>query len=89
MPEAEPARPVEPILDLVVLPEGATSSPDRSSDEEAVDVLARLVEPVSGSPSSEVDPGAIRARLARTAALKKPGSRERREQDHQPPPDKR
>jgi len=89
MPEAEPSRPLEPILDLVVLQDAATSNSDPSSDEEAVDVLARLVEPVSGSPNSEVDPGAIRARLARTAALKKPGSRERREQDHQPPPDKR
>ena len=89
MPEAEPSRPLEPILDLVVLQDAATSNSDPSSDEEAVDVLARLVEPVSGSPRSEVDPGTIRARLARTAALKKPGSRERRERDHQQPPDAR
>jgi hypothetical protein len=37
------------------------------------------VEPVT-TPSSSVDPGEIRARLARTAAMKKPGSRERREE---------
>jgi hypothetical protein len=87
LPEPEPSRPLEPILDLVVLPDTATSGPDPSSNEEAADVLARLVEPVSERPSNEVDPGAIRARLARTAALKKPGSRERREHDHEAPPD--
>jgi hypothetical protein len=86
LPDADPSRPLEPLLDLVVLPDTKTSSPDPSSDEEAAEVLARLVDPVTGHPSGELDPGAIRARLARTAALKKPGSRERRERE-QPPPD--
>jgi hypothetical protein len=85
LPEATPSRPLEPILDLVVLQDAKTSTPEASSEEGAAEVLARLVEPVSGHPSNEVDPGSIRARLARTAALKKPGSRERRERE-QPPP---
>jgi hypothetical protein len=43
-------------------------------DAEVLDVLERLVEPI-GTPVPEADPGAMRARLARTAARKKPGSR--------------
>jgi hypothetical protein len=79
----------EPLLDLIVLPEPepeptserppAASTDEAGGDREAVDVLNRLVTPVdSDRPAS--DPGDIRARLARTAALKKPGSRERREE---------
>jgi hypothetical protein len=83
VPEAAPSP-----RDVVVVPDRAEEeapapqapTPPESS-EEAVDVLHRLVEPVGAhqeSPGS--DPSAIRARLARTAALKKPGSRERREE---------
>lgn len=49
------------------------------SDAAVLDVLNRLVEPV-GDPPTEDDQTDMRARLARTAALKKPGSRERREE---------
>jgi hypothetical protein len=84
VPDAKASRPAEPISDVVVLSETTTSEAtvetDSSSDQDA-SVPDRLVEPASGHPSNEVDPGTIRARLARTAALKKPGSRERRERD--------
>ncbi len=82
-PEPEPSgSPPEPLLDLVVLPEPEpTSVPSAATEEQgdAVDVLNRLVAP-AGPEHDQVDPGEIRARLARTAALKKPGSRERREE---------
>jgi len=88
-PEPEPSRsPPEPLLDLVVLPEPEpepepepASVPSAATEEQAdaVDVLNRLVAPASPE-HGQVDPGEIRARLARTAALKKPGSRERREE---------
>ncbi|MGZ4132319.1 MAG: hypothetical protein ACXVWF_04670, partial [Actinomycetota bacterium] len=87
VPDAEPAS--EP-RDVVVVPdtveEEAVAVPQVPAppvpDEEAVDVLNRLVEPVGGSRQqpTESDPSVIRARLARTAALKKPGSRERRDE---------
>jgi hypothetical protein len=70
--------------DVVVLPEpekarvGAQAhGPD--SDEAVLDVLHRLV-PSPEEPRTADEPGDLRARLARTAALKKPGSRERQEQ---------
>jgi hypothetical protein len=82
-PESEP-EPV-PVRDVVVIPEAEpelepqpVAAPSGSTDE-AVDVLNRLVAPGAGSAPS-VDPSEIRAKLARTAALKKPGSRERREE---------
>jgi hypothetical protein len=85
VPDAHAPRPREPMPDVVVLPETAASASPveagSSSDEEASSVLDRLVEPASGPSTAELDPGTIRARLARTAALKKPGSRERRERD--------
>ncbi len=49
------------------------------SDEAVLDVLHRLV-PSPEEPRAADEPGDLRARLARTAALKKPGSRERQEQ---------
>jgi hypothetical protein len=72
----------EPLLDLIILPEPEPASVQSAATEEqgdAVDVLNRLVAPASPE-HDQVDPGAIRAKLARTAALKKPGSRERREE---------
>ena len=54
----------------------AASHEPSSHDETAVDVLNRLVEPVGAHVGPEgTDTSEIRARLARTAALKKPGSR--------------
>jgi hypothetical protein len=84
IPEAIPAS-----RDVVVVPDRAEEDEAPAPQapvppvpsEEAVDVLHRLVEPVGAHeepPGS--DPSVIRARLARTAALKKPGSRERREE---------
>jgi hypothetical protein len=47
--------------------------------DDATDVLHRLV-PEAESPEPLDDPADLRAKLARTAALKKPGSRERQEE---------
>ena len=86
--EHEPAPPVEPKADVrpevVVVPElePATTS---AKDESASDVLDRLVEPV-GSHEMSDEASNLRARLARTAAIKKPGSKERRELDEQQHP---
>ncbi len=91
-PEPEPEPKPEPELvvipepepELVVIPEPEPASAVAPSSarpgDEAVDVLNRLVSPAGSPGSSTVDPGEIRAKLARTAALKKPGSRERREE---------
>jgi hypothetical protein len=49
-------------------------------DESPVDMLARMVDPVGGVDVTEADRVELRARLERTAALKKPGSKERREE---------
>ena len=51
--------------------------------ESAVDMLNRMVDPVE-TPTASNDPSLLRSKLARTAALKKPGSRERREEPDQP-----
>jgi hypothetical protein len=51
-----------------------------SSDADVLDVLNRLVPDNDDGPQTKEPPGDLRARLARTAALKKPGSRERQEQ---------
>ncbi len=61
----------EPAIDekVVVIPEAS------DHEESAVEVLNRLVEPVGAGVVPEADPGEMRSRLARTAALKKPGSR--------------
>ena len=85
--------------DVVVVPEreedDGVAAPQvpapPAPSEEAVDVLHRLVEPVGAhqEPAAS-DPSVIRARLARTAALKKPGSRERREErEERDPPQRR
>jgi hypothetical protein len=72
--------------ELSVTAAPATHGPD--SDDDVLDVLHRLV-PETETPRALDDPGDLRARLARTAALKKPGSRERqeeREASHEGPP---
>jgi hypothetical protein len=72
--DASPARPAEGArLDLTVDVDDP-DHPDDANDADARVVLERLVEPVGAATSTE-DPGALRARLERTAAQKKPGSR--------------
>ncbi len=72
--------------EVVVLPDpelarsGAAPAGSPDSDATVLDVLNRLVEPVGDPEPAGDDIGDMRARLARTAALKKPGSRERREE---------
>jgi hypothetical protein len=69
--------------DVVVLPEPekekVKAGRGANSDADVLDVLNRLV-PDNEEPHPKGEPGDLRARLARTAALKKPGSRERQEQ---------
>jgi hypothetical protein len=85
-PEAEPVPKGEPSdasgsPEVVVVPD---LQPARTSTgpESAPDLLDRLVEPVDEhGPTDAVDD--LRAKLARTAALKKPGSKERRKPDEQ------
>ena len=85
-PEPEPVAKAEPTdagarPEVVVVPE---LQPARASagPESASDLLDRLVEPVDDhGPSDAADD--LRAKLARTAAIKKPGSKERREADEQ------
>jgi hypothetical protein len=50
------------------------------ADEKPAEMLARMVEPIAPVPASEADQADLRSRLERTAALKKPGSKERREE---------
>ena len=87
-PEPDPVEvaKIEPSYDggspeVVVVPElqpvGTPAGPESASD-----LLDRLVEPVPEHGSTEA-PRDLRAKLARTAALKKPGSKERREADEQ------
>lgn len=87
-PEPDPLQvaKVEPSDDggspeVVVVPElQPVGTP--AGQESASDLLDRLVEPVPEHGSTEA-PRDLRAKLARTAALKKPGSKERREADEQ------
>jgi hypothetical protein len=85
-PEAVPVAKVEPTdpggrPEVVVVPE---LQPARTSagPESASDLLDRLVEPVADHGPSDAA-NDLRAKLARTAAIKKPGSKERREADEQ------
>jgi hypothetical protein len=57
------------------------AAPSTAPEQDAsADVLHRLV-PEGDAPVEPLDdPGDLRARLARTAALKKPGSKERQDQ---------
>ena len=86
-PEPEPAAAAstEPVgwPEVVVVPElQPVKSAPAPGEESAADLLDRLVEPVGAHDPTE-DAGDLRARLARTAAIKKPGSKERREADEQ------
>jgi hypothetical protein len=83
----EPGRRPLPDAEVFVLPD--RPSPGRADDEDPAHVLERLVEPVGTHATSEVDPSVIRSRLARTAALKKPGgrAREHRFRSADPPED--
>ena len=84
-PAAQPAEPkAEASPEVVVVPElePATTS---AKEESASELLDRLVEPV-GSREMSDEASNLRARLARTAAIKKPGSKERRELDEQQHP---
>jgi len=76
-PEPEPVVVVVPVasdaIDADAIPSGVDA--DDVADADARDVLERLVEPVAASVAPMADPSALRAKLARTAALKKPGSR--------------
>jgi hypothetical protein len=85
-PDPVPVAKVEPSDDggspeVVVVPELQPVGTPAGS-ESASDLLDRLVEPVPEHGSTEA-PRDLRAKLARTAALKKPGSKERREADEQ------
>ena len=88
-PEPEPESAVAASTDrpgwpeVVIVPElQPVKSAPAPGEESAADLLDRLVEPVGAHDPSE-DAGNLRARLARTAAIKKPGSKERREADEQ------
>ncbi len=65
-----------PVADEPVAPNAGSPPPGESP----ADMLARMVEPVGGVDVSDADRVELRARLERTAALKKPGSKERREE---------
>ncbi len=73
-PEARPEVVVVPTPAPAPVAATSVAGPD-----DATDVLHRLV-PEAESPAPLDDPRDLRARLARTAALKKPGSRERKEE---------
>jgi hypothetical protein len=74
---SDDARPeVVVVPSLAKAPVAAKAGP---GPDDATDVLHRLV-PEGESPEPLDDPADLRARLARTAALKKPGSRERQEE---------
>jgi hypothetical protein len=92
--DAAPSKDVRP--EVVVLPSeqpsavGATPAatpaaktapkPAAKPAEPDTDVVRRLVPDGDAHPEPLDDPADLRAKLARTAALKKPGSRERQEQ---------
>jgi len=56
------------------------AKPEPKAAEPDTDVVRRLVPDGDAHPEPLDDPADLRAKLARTAALKKPGSRERQEQ---------
>lgn len=75
-PEPEPVV-VVPVASDAIDADAGFSGVDAqdAADADARDVLERLVEPVAASVAPMADPSVLRAKLARTAALKKPGSR--------------
>jgi hypothetical protein len=81
-PPPPSGRDPEPRPEVVVVPTPApapVAAKSVAGPDDATDVLHRLV-PEAESPAPLDDPRDLRARLARTAALKKPGSRERKEE---------
>jgi outer membrane biosynthesis protein TonB len=93
VPAPEPVPEPEPQVEQAPAPAAAASTDGKvepevvvvpelqpAGKESASDLLDRLVEPVGAHDTSD-DAGDLRARLARTAAIKKPGSKERREAD--------
>ncbi len=83
-PSPEPGRSPSGWPEVVVLPNvTAARASAPPPGESAVDMLNRMVEPVE-NPVASNDPSLLRSRLARTAALKKPGSRERRDEPDEP-----
>ena len=67
-------------MTIVASSEHATYTGPPPADEKPAEMLARMVEPVEPAAASEAARADLRARLERTAALKKPGSKERREE---------
>ncbi len=79
---SKPPAAAETRPEVVVVPSPApapVAAKAASGSDDATEVLHRLV-PEGESPEPLDDPADLRARLARTAALKKPGSRERQEE---------
>jgi len=79
VPEATEELAPEPMTFVASSPVAATSGAPPPHEKPA-EMLARMVEPVDAVEASESDQADLRARLERTAALKKPGSKERREE---------
>jgi hypothetical protein len=80
-PPAAQGRDEEKRPEVVVVPSPApapVAAKAAKGSDDATEVLHRLV-PEGESPAPLDDPADLRARLARTAALKKPGSRERQD----------
>ena len=61
-------------------PRRAPKPAPKAAEPDTTDVVRRLVPDGDAHPEPLDDPADLRAKLARTAALKKPGSRERQEQ---------
>lgn len=80
-PDVEPVRVPAPVAATV--PVEVPSAPHNGSDRDVLDVLDRLV-PTAEAPGPLDDVSELRARLARTAAAKKLGSRERGEEHEGP-----
>ncbi len=79
---SKPPAAAETRPEVVVVPSPApapVAAKAAGGSDDATEVLHRLV-PEGESPEPLDDPADLRARLARTAALKKPGSRERQEE---------
>jgi hypothetical protein len=84
IPEPESADPVE-VLNASTMPHIVGLQDEDEDDAElARDLLLRLIETEVPMADRGVDPGEVRARLARTAARKKPGGGERRIVEDEP-----
>jgi hypothetical protein len=82
LPESEvlPVPTPAPVAAASVASTAPSTMGEDGRDADVLDVLERLVEPAGGQTlHPELDPAEIRARLAKTAAAKKPGARQDRE----------